>query len=362
MLRIIDRYLLRELTRSFVAVNAVLLLVTFGGVLTDVLNKIARGKLPASLLLVQVGLRSLDALGIVLPLGLFLTVLLAYGRLYRDSEVAVLAASGLRLREMLRPVLWLALPLLVALAGITFVASPRALALADRLVQDANRSLLVAGLEAGRFVDLPGGMGVIYIGQMSADGRRFSRLFVQSDDEGRLDIITAANGELYNDRAGRERYLRLQDGFRVEGTLDAPDFRAMRFKRNDIRLPEPEAEGPKRAETRHDTTALLASTKRADRAELHWRLAVPLSALVLALIAFPLARSAPREPRFGKLIIAVLSYIIYVNLLALGRGWLADGSLPMSLGLWWVHGLGLVLFVLLYLLGTRLPKPAAVRA
>jgi lipopolysaccharide export system permease protein len=83
---------------------------------------------------------------------------------------------------------------------------------------------------------------------------------------------------------------------------------------------------------------------------------------VLALLAFPLARSAPREPRFGKLIIAVLSYIVYVNLLALGRGWLADGSLPMSIGLWWVHGLGLALFMLLYLIGSRLPKPAAVRA
>jgi lipopolysaccharide export system permease protein len=362
MLRIIDRYLLRELTRSFVAVNAVLLLVTFGGVLTDVLSKIARGKLPAGLLLAQVGLRSLDALAIILPLGLFLTVLLAYGRLYRDSEVAVLAASGMRLREMLKPVLWLALPLLVALAGITFVASPRALALADKLVQDANRSLLVAGLEAGRFVDLPGGLGVIYIGRMSADGRTFERLFVQSENDGRLDIVTAAQGELYNDRGGRERYLRLQDGFRVEGTLDAPDFRAMRFGRNDIRLPEPEAEGPKRAETRHHTAVLLASHKRADRAELHWRLAVPLSAVVLALLAFPLARSAPREPRFGKLIIAVLAYVVYVNLLALGRGWLADGSLPMTMGLWWVHGLGLATFALLYLIGTRLPTPARVRA
>lgn len=361
-MRIIDRYLLRELTRSFVAVNVVLLLVTFGGVLTDVLNKIARGKLPASLLLAQVGLRSLDALAIILPLGMFLTVLLAYGRLYRDSEVAVLAASGLRIREMLRPVLWIAVPLMVALAGITFVASPRALALADRLVQDANRSLLVAGLEAGRFVDVPGGLGVIYIGAMSDDGRRFQRLFVQSDHDGRVDVVTAATGELYNDRAGRERYLSLRDGFRVEGTLDAPDFRAMRFSRNDIRLPEPESEGPKRAETRRDTAALLASGKRSDQAELHWRLAVPLSALVLALLAFPLARSAPREPRFGKLIIAVLSYVVYVNLLALGRGWLADGSLPMRAGLWWVHAIALIAFVVIYALGVRLPKPAKVAA
>jgi lipopolysaccharide export system permease protein len=361
-MRIIDRYLLRELTRSFVAVNLVLVLVTFGGVLTDVLNKIARGKLPASLLLAQVGLRSLDAFAIILPLGLFLSVLLAYGRLYRDSEVAVLAASGLRLREMLRPVLWLALPLFALLAGITFLASPRALALADRLVQDANRSLLVAGLEAGRFVDLPGRMGVIYIGRMSDDGRRFERLFVQSENDGRLDIITAAKGELYNDRAGRERYLRLEDGFRVEGGLEKPDFRSMRFARNDIRLPEPESETPKRVETRHDTARLLASSKRADRAELHWRLAVPVSALLLALLAFPLARSGPREPRFGKMIIAVLTYIIYVNLLALGRGWLADGSLPMTAGLWWVHALALLLFAALYALGVRLPRPKAVRA
>ena len=362
MPRIIDRYLLRELLRSFVAVNAVLLLVTFGGVLTDVLNKIARGRFPASLLLAQVGLRSLDALAIILPLGMFLTVLLAYGRLYRDSEMAVLAASGLRLRAMLKPVLWLALPLLTLLAGITFIASPRALALADKLVQDANRSLLVAGLEAGRFVDLPGRMGVIYIGSMTPDGRRFTRLFVQSENDGRLDIITAAKGELYNDRAGRERYLRLEDGFRVEGGLDRPDFRAMRFARNDIRLPEPEAEGPKRVQTRRDTAALLASSKRADHAELHWRLAMPVSALVLALLAFPLARSAPREPRFGRSIIAVLAYIVYVNLLALGRGWLADGSVPMAAGLWWVHALAFAVFVVLYLVGARLPRPRAVRA
>ena len=95
-------------------------------------------------------------------------------------------------RAMLKPVLWLALPVLGLLAGITFVANPRALALADEMVQDANRSLLVAGLEAGRFVDLPGRMGVIYIGSMTPDGRRFTRLFVQSENDGRLDIITAA--------------------------------------------------------------------------------------------------------------------------------------------------------------------------
>ena len=107
---------------------------------------------------------------------------------------------------------------------------------------------------------------------------------------------------------------------------------------------------------------ILVAARGAAHAELHWRLAMPVSALVLALLAFPLARSAPREPRFGRSIIAVLAYIVYVNLLALGRGWLADGSVPMAAGLWWVHALAFAVFVVLYLVGARLPRPRAVRA
>ncbi len=354
--RLIDRYLLRELYLAFLAVCAVLGLVLVGGVLTDVLNRVASGKIPASLLLSQLGLRSLDALSLILPLAAFLAVLIAYGRLYRDSEIAVLSASGLRLGGLLKPLWFLALPVAVLLAIVAFWGSPMALDRADSLVREANRSLLVAGMEPGRFVDMPGKLGVIYVGKMSDDGTQFERLFVQHERDGRLDIVTAASGRLFYDQGGAQRYLSLSEGFRVEGGLDKPDFRTMRFARNDIRLPEPDQQGNRRVESIRATSALIASNQPSDRAELQWRLGVPLSAIMLMLLAFPLAKSPPREPRYGRVLIAVLGYLLYSNLLALGRGWIASGVIPESIGLWWIHALVLMIALIMLRMGERLPR------
>lgn len=357
VLRLIDRYVLRELAASFAAVSIVLVLVTFGGVLTDVLNKIARGKIPAQLLLSQMGLRSLEGLAILLPLAVFIAVLLACGRLYRDSEMAVLAASGYDARALLKPVAFVAVPLVVLLALLGFWLAPAALRLADRTVAEANRSLLVVGLEPGRFVELPGGRGVVYVATMQPDGSRFERLFVHTRRrDGRVDIVTAERGELFQDSDGGERFLSLADGFRVEGELGKPNFRTMRFERNDIRLPEAESGAERRDETRVPAIELWRSDKPAERAEWHWRLGLPLSAAVLALLALPLARGQPREPRYGKALIAVLGYVIYANFLALGRAWIADGTMPATLGLWWVHGIAIAIALVMLVRSERL-KP-----
>lgn len=360
MFRIIDRYLARELAGAFASVSLVLGFVLFGGLMADVLNRVARGRIPAGLLLSQVGLRSLDALALLLPLGFFLAVYLAYSRVYRDGEAGVLSASGMNQAGFLKPVLWLAIPLMGLLTMTTFWWSPQALAKADQMVREANRSLLVAGMEPGRFVDLPGRYGVIYVGEMSADGSSFRRLFVQHEKEDRVDIVTAASGKLYGDRDGRERFLRLEEGFRVEGSLASPDFRSMRFATNDVRLPDSEEGSGKRPESLRTVDVLRASSDRADQAELHWRIGIPLSVLVLALLAIPLAHTRPRESRFAAGLIVVVGYVVYSNMLSIGRAWLADGDIPMSLGLWWIHGAVLLIAWVMYLRRTRLPRPKVV--
>jgi len=357
LLRLLDRYLLREMLISFAAATAVLLMVTFGGSLVDVINKVARGKVPAPLLLSQVGLLGLDALTLLLPLAAFIAVLMAYGRLYRDSEIAIMSSAGMRAGDLMRPLAWIAVPLMLGLAALTFWGVPGALRVADRMVDQANRSLLVAGLEAGRFMNLPGGYGVVYVGELDARGQKFERLFVHREQDGRVDIVTASRGELFQDQNKAERYLRLSEGFRVEGSLEQPNFRTMRFQRNDLRLPEAESARRKRVQTRIGTVSLLGSNNRADTAELHWRLALPIAAGVLMLLAFPLARSRPRESRYARIFAAVMGYVLYVNLLSLGRGWLADGALPVWLGLWWVHGLAIAIALVLLVRGERMTRP-----
>ena len=355
----IDRYILRELAGSFAACVAVLVIVSLSGIVTDIFRKIAEGKLPAALLFSQLGLRGLDILPLLLPLALFLGVLLAYGRLHRDSEMAVLAAAGMGQRRLARPMLWVALPVAIVVGLTSLWLAPAALRTSKDMIDAANRSLLVAGLEPGRFVEIPGRQSVVYLAEMEPDGSRFRRLFVHSEKDGRIDVVTAAEGELYQESQGDERYLSLTDGFRVEGELGKDEFRLMRFKRNDIRVPDSEPSSGGRAEERNSTVALLESDNDADRAELHWRMGSPIAALVLALLALPLARTPPRSARYGRMLVALLSYIVYLNLLALGRAWIADGAMPAWMGLWWVHAPALAIAFWLLWKDERLPRPKA---
>src|SRR5688572_26075846 len=279
---LIERHLLRQFAETVIAVAIVLLLVTLGALFTDLISEIAKGKVPAGLLLSQLGLRSIRFLTLVLPLALFLGLLLAVGRLYAESEMAVLAAVGLGPQRLWRPLLWVSLPVLLVVGAASLWLAPLSAHRAKEMIEVANRSFLIAGLEPGRFVELPGKGGVLYVTELSTDGTRFKELFVQREKEGRLDIVTAHAGTLQL-IGGNERYLRLEEGFRVEGAIGQKDFRMMRFARNDVRVPDRESDGSADDLSSDSTFALLSRRDPLAQAEVHWRLAMPIFVVVLAL-------------------------------------------------------------------------------
>mgnify|MGYP002778097569 CR=1 FL=1 len=331
----LQRYLVRQLAASTAATVVVLLLVSLGGVFADLVSEIARGRVPAPLLFSQLGLRLVSYMPLVLPLGVFIGLLMGISRLYRDSEMAVLFSLGQGPRQLLGPVLGVTLPVAALIGLCSLWLGPTAERMAQQAVEDANRSFLVAGLDAGRFVELPGGRGVVFVGELSPDGRQLKRLFVQMQRDERVGVITAVEGEMFSADGGR--FLRLRDGFRAEGQPGERDFRLQRFQVNEIRLPDLESENRNPLAGR-PTLALISptATPRA-RAEFHYRIGVPLFTVILGLLALPLSRSPPRQARYGRMIIAVLAYAFGMNLLVLGKAWLGSGQLPMALGLWWLH-------------------------
>jgi len=367
-LRIVDRYLLRELGSNFLAATFILLLIVVGTAVADLLAKIARGRIPADLLFTLIALRSVDALTVLMPLAVFLGVLLAYGRLWRDSEMAVLQSSGLDLGGVARPLVLLIVPTMVLLATISFWLAPAAVRLSQTLLEEANRSLIIAGLEPGRFIELPGKDGEIYVGEMSSDGTQFKRMFVENErvetaegkDKGKtkIDVITATHGYLYHDADGVGRYLALLDGFRVEGKLGDDDYRLMRFARNDIKLPDNENDDNDTAAKRSAPTGVLLRNPDDPvmRAEIHWRLAAPLSAFVLMLLALPLSKSSPREPRYARLLVAVLAWWVFNTGLGLGRSWISQGKLAPVFGFWWVYLPTIAMAVWLIWKSQRMPR------
>lgn len=331
----LDRYLLREFTQSFLATLIVLLVVSLGGVMADLLGKIADGKLPAGLMLSQLGLQLLNYMALVLPLALMLGLLLAFARLYRDSEMPVLTSIGVGPRRMLRPLLLLVVPVVALVATLSLWLGPWADRTGERMIEQANRSLIVAGLDAGKFTMLPNG-SVIYISGISGDGTQLQRVFVQSQKDGRIDVITARGGEMFFEGA-QDRYLRLTDGFRVEGPLEQGlDFNLIRYRNNEFALPD-------RAKVRGEddpqllpTQQLIGDPRPRAVAELHARITPPLLALAFAMMTLPLARSSPRQARYGRIMLGFLAYMVGTNLMFIGTDALARGSIPPMLGLWWL--------------------------
>ncbi len=164
----LDRYLLSELAQSTFATLVVLLVVSVGGVITDVLKDIASGRLPAGLMLSQLGLVLLSWLPLILPLALMLGMMLGIGRLYRDSEMPVIHAMGVGPVRLLRPVMALVLPVVVIVALCSLWLGPTAERISRQMINEANRNLVISGLSPGSFTEIPGGGGVVYVGSMSS--------------------------------------------------------------------------------------------------------------------------------------------------------------------------------------------------
>lgn len=352
----LDRYLSSEIARSVFAALVVLGMVSLGGVFADLLGEMARGKVPPALLASQLGLRLVRYLPVIVPLALMLGYLMALGRLYRDSEMYVLAAVGVGPGRLLRPVLLVAVPVLAVIAACSIWLGPWADGQARGMVAEANKNLLVAGLEPGRFTLMANG-GVAYAGTMSSDGTRLGRVFVYRESGERMDVATARGGELYRDKGAR--ILALEDGFRVEGPLagKALDYRLMRYARNEMQLPGPDDVRPGDDPAFKPFGQLLGDPTPAAVAQLHWRIAPPLLALAFVLLAVPLARSSPRQSRYGSMLLAFLAYMTGIFLMVLGTQWLADGTLPTAVGLWWLLLPMLALGAWLYARDGRIARP-----
>ena len=345
MLSILDRYFLRELGQTVAATAIVLLAIMSGTTFAQVLKQVANGSFPASVMFEVLGLNMLDSLSTMLLFAVFIGVLLALGRMYRESEMHVLASSGMGPRGLLRPIAVLAVLVALVVGVVSLWLGPWAAAKSNQVVAAANRSVIAAGLDAGRFTDLPGKGGIILVDSLSRDGSRLGRTFIATERTGKdggrqIRVVTGAQGELYQDSNGEDRYLSLQNGWQYEIPLGADNWRRMQYQTNDTALSNVQSDDGDDDPAHTLDTLTLAGADSADaRAEFAWRTIAPAMALVLVMLAVPLARQSPREPRFGRLLLAVLGFYVYYLLLAVCRGQIVKGHWHHGGSLWLVSAL-----------------------
>lgn len=365
MIRIVDRYLVREAALTWVAVTGVLMLILMSNRFALLLGDAATGKLPRDTVFTLLGLASISYLIVVIPVALFLAVMLALGRLYRDSEMTTLMACGIGPLQIYRPLLALALILALVLAMLSLEVAPWAVRTTNMISSTAQHNAQMGGFESGSFKVDTDGKGVLYSANVSDDGRTLHDVFVEAPaQDGRLDVISAVSGTRIISGAGGAGMLVLHDGYRYDGIPGKPDFRSVKFAEHGLHIAPARPRTGYQGDDTLPTLQLLQAHDRDALSEFEWRLSVPISALLLVFLAVPLARTSPRQGRYGKLLAAVLAYVIYANLVGIARVWLQKGVVPAGIGIWWVHiamliATGLMLYQQYGLHRTRAPHKAS---
>lgn len=324
--------------------SIVLVIVLLGAYLSDMLKDIAGGRIPAGLLSIQVLLHMPETLGNILPLAGFIAVMWSLGRLYRDQEMAVMRSSGFDWTKLLKPLLSLVIPIAAILLVLGLSVAPVTARMAEEQLEAAFRSAAVWGLQAGKFHVLRQGELILYAEAIADDGSTLKNIFIKQRHKEREQVWVAQKGRYWMDSETGDRYLVLEEGKVTDVAPGQLDLRVLSFARNDLRLPEPEFRKRKSTRINSKSTAELLDTRSMESvAELQWRLSPAISVIILGLLAIPLSHSDPREGRGGRIVLGILVYILYGNLLYLCRTWITGGVLPTYIGMWWVHAVFLII-------------------
>jgi lipopolysaccharide export system permease protein len=356
---IIHRYLAREIVTALSAVMIVLLLAFVSQQVVRYLNYVAIGKIPLNVLMQLVAFEIPYLLAFLLPLAAYLGILLTYGRLYADNEMIVLMMAGFDKSRVMRFTAVVALFISGMVLVLMLWVNPLISAKRQQVMQSDEATLhLIQTIMPGRFQVSSDGHHVMYVEKLSRDHQRAQNVFIAKEVSGAANaaqpnwsLVLADQGYQAADKKSDSQFFVTVDGYRYEGVPGQNDYKIVQFKKYAVRIPPSDIRVMHMQDETLPTASLwddYVNPKRA--AELQWRFSIGISAFLLALLAVPLSKLRPRQGRYLVLLPAALIYILYVNLMFVSRHWVEQGTVPIAVGMWWVHLL-MVLFAVMVVFG-----------
>jgi lipopolysaccharide export system permease protein len=349
MTRILTTYLAREIFKTSCATMLILFVILVSNSLGRLLADIADGDVPLRALWPVLLGQSLNLLSIVLPIALFLGIVFTLGRMYKDHEIVVMNACGIGYTDFYRPVLLVLMPFMAVSIYTSLWLNPQAMRAAQEVIDREADLHEFYQMKPGQFND--GGGGLVFFMESITDDRLELRdVIISKTGEGSMYIETGETGRQQIDDVSGNLFLVIGPGDRYEGEPGDNRVEHTSFDQHGVLIEKKVTQS--RLEPRSEQMTLKElrkSTRLQPHIELRWRVSVPVTMLVLALLAVPLANIAPRQGRYGKVGAALAAFILYLNLLAYTRAKMNDQVIPLWLNFWWVHLLFLLLtLVLLY--------------
>lgn len=344
---IFRRAILREFANLAVAVFVALVAIWVTNLLIRLLGQAASGKLASEAVLALIGLYVINYLPVLLSLTLFVAVLMTLSRGYRDSEMIVWFSSGVSLTAWIRPVIVFAAPLVLVIAILSFFLTPWALQSSEQYRNRLQQQEDISRASPGRFIESPRADRVYFFEGAEGDAREVQNVFVNSLQNNKLGVMMSKRG-YQETHANGDRFLVLQNGRRYEGTPGTPEYKVMDFERYSVRIESPEVQDVQASTRALSTLALIETPTAGHQGELLWRIGLPLAAFNLALLAIPLSFVNPRAGRSLNLLLALLTFYVYLTLISVTSSWVTQGRLRFEIGWWVVHCAMLVVLLAMF--------------
>lgn len=355
---IIFRYLLKEVAKTQLAVFLVLMTIFISQKFVRVLGDASDGGIPGQLVLTFIALKVPDLAGFILPLSLFLGVLLAYGRIYADSEMTVLHACGVSEWYVVRVTLVLGVITAILTGIFTLYLAPFASEYEYQVKEELAADSGLSALVSGRFQQTGNQDAVVFIHDKDRETNSFNKVFVaqipkNSDVDANIlnaSLVYAKSGKVIEDEKGSQKLV-LGDGIRYHREIDSGEFQSVAFNKYYIQIKDQEVERHHRKLNALPTTELFsnvtADLKSAYSATIQWRIAFPLLCIILVFVAVPLSVVNPRQGKFGKMLPALMLFLGYLLLLTSVRSAIEKNAFPSVVGLWPIHASALFIGVML---------------
>lgn len=308
---IIRRYLVKQVVSNSLVVIGLLTLIMMGGRLIKYFGVAAQGRLDAGILFSIIGYRLPEFLTLIFPLGFFIGLMLVFGRLYVDHEMAVLNGSGVSRHQLARMLIPLTLVFMLLQGVLMLWMSPWGLRQFEQLT---TSQAVRTGFDLVRPKEfISSGPYTIYAGDLSEDRRNLKDIFFyqRAEKEGKPDVMILAKEatrvEVANDTAN---VVDLVQGRRYEIYPGQPKYTQAEFQSYRLRLENDKEAKFESSEVEALTTSKLWQNRNDPivASELGWRMFVPLVMIVALGLAVALSEVSPRQGRYLKLFPALLIF------------------------------------------------------
>lgn len=347
------RSLLQELASTAVGAFLIIFGIVIAQRTSHLVKLAAKGVIPNDAIAVILGFNMIRFLPMLLSVSIFLAILMTLSRWYRDSEMIIWFSSGLSIKNLLKPIMLFAAPIIAVILILSLFITPWANQKVDSYRVQLKSRDEFAAISPGVFKESSNAERVFFVESFDKLGEVVKNVFVKSVQHQKQGIIVAAEGKRYTADNG-DNFLVMHNGRRYQGIANTPEYSVTEFDRYAIRIEPKEVSSPLPSERSKSSATLLKQHSNTNIAELEWRFAIPISALILAILAIPLSALDPRGGKSANSIIALIIYVIYSNLLSIVQAWIAQGKIHPLIGLWPVHVLFLV--IALYMFKRRLDQ------